>query len=89
MSKEIHIKNIEDALKNNQNDYNGKFIGEELLKVLKIARNEKKYNELTDTSIIENLFRDESILGTSSIDYLKSIYNKAIHDFQWSFYCHG
>ena len=81
MLKEKHINNIENAIKNNQNDYNGNFIGEELLKVLKIARNEKKYNEIANISIIENLFSDESILDENSIDYLKKIYLNSTLDF--------
>ena len=74
MSKENFINNIEACFKNNQNDYNRNLIGEDLLRVIKIARNEKKYNDIANTSIIEKLFRDESNLDDSSIDHLKRIY---------------
>lgn len=79
MTKAEIIKYIEDAIKNKQNDYNGKFIGEELFKLLRIAKSEKKYNTIADVSIIESIFKNESNLDDNSIEYLVRIYKSHVN----------
>jgi len=70
----VTIKYIEEAFRNNKYDFDGKYVGDELNKIINEAKIEEKYKNMGDIEIIDKLFQDESNCEEAVIKHLKSIY---------------